>query len=209
MAKLTPTRRGMLAAMALAPIVIAASASAALSPDLTARIAECAAAAQRMEDHKQVYAAIRAHYDALVAAIPHETIEWEANPSFAGETWTTADRDRIRDARYFLDPRHNVEIDPCAASYHKAALALVAADDRRQVAIKQADQQSGLSAAIVHDDNLLDAWTETLDAVCACPVSTLPDLARKVAFITDNKQWEYETTHAAVSADVARIAEGR
>ncbi len=208
MADFSLTRRSILSAMAVAPIAISAPA-AANSSGFAAALAAYNAALQTERDFdRTVYEPAYERFEQAVAAIPHETVIWEANPNFAGEVWSTAQQKRVSQARYFLDPAHTVPISEGQEPYHRACVALVAADDRRQQAIARARAATSVDAFVDESDRLMHLTCAARAAVIGCPINSAAELAQKIAFITELEQWEYEATQQAIAADVDRLARG-
>lgn len=208
MATHSHTRRGILGAMALAPMVmsvpaLSAPASVARS-DFDNAIASFHAIDAAATDH-DTGAYIRAtdRCAALQADIPHETVQWLANDHFGGEVWSTADERQVKEARYFMDPAHKIPVNDGQADYHRACIDLLAAADRREAKLEAARKASGIYEAVERSDELNDLRSEAIDAVVLCPVSTATEMVLKIAFINEHRQWEFDWTREAVAADAA------
>lgn len=210
MASLVSTRRGILGAIAIAPVAIAVPAASAATmtssgfPDLHA--AYRAAQRAALDFDKAVYVPAMDRYERLVEAIPHATVEWDGGRHAAAERWTTSDWRQVKEARYFLDPKHTRPVRPEQTAYHTACLQLVAADDARLTEWQKAHIASGLQAAEIRSDELLDARCDARDAMIHCSVRSASELALKIAVINEDDLWDDERVRRTVSDDVNRIA---
>lgn len=201
MADFAITRRGIVGAMMIAPVVIASPAAAVTQSDLSAKLAAHAAAVEATRQHDlQFREPASARFDAAMASRAHIEVQW------GKEVWSTADHQLVAQARYMIDPTHKVKVHPAQSDYYRACQELVAAVDERAAFYERARIESGLIAALAREDELIDLEREAEDAVIECPVSTAADLARKLEFITAHDLWANEESRDAITADVARIA---
>lgn len=207
MADLAITRRGIVGAMMIAPVVVAAPASAQINSGFEAKLAAYRAAerAERNFD-ATTYKEASERFDRMEAAIPHQSVEWRGGPYAKSEIWSTADIRQVNEAKYFLDPKHTIPVDPSQANYHAACIELVAAADARYEQLLQAEKDSGFLSAGIESDRLCDLRCAARDAVVHHPVRSATELAAKIAVIRDNELWESENIQDVITADVAFIA---
>ena len=207
MATVSITRRGLVGAMMIAPVVVAAPASAQINASFGAKLAAYRAAelAERNFD-ATTYKEASERFDRMEAAIPHQSVEWRGGPYAKSEIWSTADIRQVSEAKYFLDPRHARPIDPSQANYHAACVELTAAAAARYQLLIRASAESGFDAAGVESDRLCDLRCAARDGVIHYPVHTAAELAAKVAIIKDNDLWDGNGIQDVITADVARLA---
>ena len=207
MADLSITRRGIVGAMMIAPVVIAAPVSAHINSDFGSKLAAYRAAERAERDFdKTVYNKASERFDRMEAAIPHQTVEWRGGPYAKSEIWSTADIRQVSEAKYFLDPKHKRPIDPSQANYHAACVELIAAAAARYELLLRASKESGFDAAGVESDRLCDLRCAARDAVVHHPVRSAAELSAKIAVIRDNDLWDSTEMQDVITADVARIA---
>lgn len=207
MADLAITRRGIVGAMMIAPVVVAAPASARINASFGAKLAAYRSAerAERNFD-ATTYKEASERFDRMEASIPHQTVEWRGGPYAKSEIWSTADIRQVSEAKYFLDPKQARPIDPSQANYHAACVELTVAAAARYELLLRASQDSGFDAAGIESDRLCDLRCAARDAVVHHPVRSATELAAKIAVIRDNELWESENIQDVITADVARIA---
>ncbi|WP_454280473.1 hypothetical protein [Sphingomonas sp. Marseille-Q8236] len=207
MADLAITRRGIVGAMMIAPVVVAAPVSAQINSDFGSKLAAYRAAerAERNFD-ATTYKEASERFDHMEAAIPHQSVEWSGGPNAKSKIWSTADNCRVREAKYFLDPKHSRPIDPSQANYHAACVELTAAVAARRVLLLRASKESGLDAAGAESDRLCDVRCAARDAVVHHPVRSAAELSAKIAIIRDNELWDSVEVQDIITADVTRIA---
>lgn len=199
MADMTSTRRGILGAMALAPVVLAAPAAATTNSDFALKLAAADAAERVSSDYAQnVYNPAHYRFWEAEAAVPHTTVRWN------GEEWSTAHAKHVKDARYVCDPRHKVAVRAEQQDYYEACLALMTAADERDAIV--ATHRAKLDDVTATHDALVDAFADARDDLILCPVSSARDLARKLAYINKHGGWDLDGTQEAITADVARVA---
>ncbi|MFV3561706.1 hypothetical protein ACNJFJ_21395, partial [Mycobacterium tuberculosis] len=107
MADFAITRRGIVGAMMIAPVVIASPAAAVTQSDLSAKLAAHAAAVEATRQHDlQFREPASARFDAAMASRAHIEVQW------GKEVWSTADHQLVAQARYMIDPTHKVKVHP-------------------------------------------------------------------------------------------------
>lgn len=199
-------RRTLLQALAIVPAVIVAPAHASPASEIHRLIAKHAAAKAATERHDaEVLDPAYERYQRAIESIPHATVRWKQSQCFAGETWSTADKRRIKEAQYFLDPSHATKVAPAQLSYEEACRALLRASKHRDGLIEKAAISSGYLAASAENERLCDHQFAVLKAVLACPVTTPADFLTKMTFVWEDDRWDLATAQEAVANDINRL----
>jgi hypothetical protein len=203
------TRRGMLGAIALAPIVAAVAAAPASCSAEASSIMDLIAAYHRAEAAIQpASAAHQAALDAFAkarAAIPHYTTR--AGYQSQGKGFmhmTTADPHQPGTARSMLAiwAEKDWEDDAYVATCRE----LVEADDRRLAEFARLRKACGVEAACADEERLAAAGGDALWAVYDFPVTTREGLLLKLDFVDEHG--ELHSASESLIADLRRVLGG-
>ncbi len=208
--EITTTRRAMMGALAIAPLAVSASASAAPQSHRAAAGAIAAAIAH----YHQAEAALQTfdrdvHTPAVEGylrardAIPHVRIK---KPTLGTQEdwWSTDDSGDIRIAREEI--RRRGTTDPFDVAIVAGCRELISAAD-----VREAENQRLYAAYAVEEhglrlDALAEASCEALDALEAARPATIAEFAEKLAVLHSAQRLDLEDAQAAIVADARRLA---
>lgn len=173
------------------------------SPEFAAVIAASVAAERHTREyHDAVYYPASDRCTAMINAIPHVSFETKAKFDGAPMIYSTADASVVAVCQSIVANPRTRKSDPHA----KDARRLVATVKRRERAIARARRESGLEQAYTTATVIEERATEAADAVEYYPVTTLPDLVAKLAYMEDRNSLGDANVGAILAADVRRIA---
>lgn len=203
MATATITRRSVMGAMALAPMAGVAIAPAAAATDFDRVLtAYHKAKAECLRYEADVLNPVSARCEAIVGAIPHATVEWTG--WMGTETWSTANRKHLAEARYYLQPSA-LPFDASAAPYKAACEKLIAADEVRCRHVEAARLSTGIDAVEAAHTPLEQAWDKASKAVALYPVKAAADLVRKLAVVAESGWWDADEVRDSLADDAKRL----
>jgi len=197
------SRRNLIVALAIAPLAACAApavADASRTPFAEKiRLMESArAAAQRWDT--DTYHPAHEKYKKLSEAIPHTTAVWMNFQTPV--TMTTADPMMIKVARDELRrPREGIIFD----DFFPACQAIADGADWREAEKERISECLDIGRKASVSDQRWKAFYDTMYAVIDCPVANPADLAKKIAIVTAEEQWEMSYAQEAISADVNRL----
>lgn len=210
------TRRGILGAIAVAPVAAMIAPATATPPNaaqgispalahLFAEVERTKAEAERYD--AEVFEPMRARWLAEKAAVPHIEFEgvarWDGGPAI----WSTAQEQRVQHARWAVGQKHTFAgpgADHAREAYQSMSK-LVAAANKRERAFVRINQQLGFEAIYDESARLSDVYVEAIDAVVEFPAASLADLSAKVDFMLLVDGFGRDDAPEIIRSDVTRI----
>lgn len=203
MADATSTRRSILGAMALAPVVIAAPASSLTvqHSGIAGLIAMAQAADLRVKQHHiNAFEPAYARFQSARAAVPHVTIEvspnWRINPKF----WSTDRPEGMQMARSLVAVEGKSKRSDVVC-----ARKLLAASHRRDRAIRRLAVSTGCDRERERSDELGAIACAADEAVYAYPARTVAEVEAKLAHMIKRGSAEEEGMPETILADLRRV----
>lgn len=196
-----PTRRSMLASLAILPLAACpasapATGPAGVSAELSALlVAAHGVMAERDRYEAEVAEPARLRANAAIERIPHYPVTIDGS-----DYWTTARPASVHIARSLIENDQS-RTDPRSATYRS----LIAADLRRDRHATRIRRDTGMQAAIDHSNGLSDRVAATEWAVANFPAATPADFHAKVAFMVERFMFDGLDHSAQMLADAARL----
>jgi hypothetical protein len=204
------SRRAILGALAVAPLIGASASRAANVPpsNLRAAIAAYYASVQACDNHhSQIYEPLHDAVMSQIAAIPPVVIRYRIPEDEVGEELRSDDEWSVWKLKRVEKGLPDTKNEP--EERREACRKLRAGIDRRDAVIEKIKADANLSAVCEESDRL---GTESYHALCAAievRVSTHAELIEKMAFIREHvgdiDEWHFDI----VADDVRRLAGGR
>jgi hypothetical protein len=202
------SRRGMLGAMALAPLVATVPAAAMPAPShIDGIIAAYRVAEAACEPASEAHGEALRTWTAACEAIPHYTTKRGYQSQGLGfRHLSTSDRTAAPAARAVIEvTKKSAEAD----DYHAVCHELVAAADARKAEADRLRALHGVDAARDEEERLAEIGGNALWAVIECPVSSPADLLTKLAFMTETGHFGDTDATVAVGDDIRRVLKVR
>jgi hypothetical protein len=210
---LATSRRGMLGAIALAPIVAtvatcAPQPAAAATSALPSMIAKWRVAEAECDLASDAHQAALDAWEAACEAVPHYTTTRGYQSKGRGFMhMTTADPTHAPSAHTVVEVWSGKEW--ADEAYLSCCRELIEADDRRQAEIARLKAVHGVQAASDEEERVAEISGDMLWAIIEHPVSTPDDLLAKLAFMTETGHFGDTDVTVAVGEDIRRVLKGR
>lgn len=211
----TPSRRAVLGALAIGPLVAASPASAALHGQIYDELAasggiasaiaayKCAKAEEDAFDRDVYHPAWKA-WEVACEALPHHVEERAESWGAVTPRMTTADEVDLRTARWEIKTtqRHVPELE----GYIAACRRLVAAHEAREAEKARLMAAYRVEELTCESDKRCTAAYLALKAVEPIRPANIAEFAEKLAFLAENERFDVEDVQAAIVADAQHLA---